>query len=94
MKKVVHAGMSGVHESSYARVQAIQTKPARDHRRIMTTTILTRTGQYVAEGALLAGIAFGATQFLFPSWSNVAGAKGSSRPSGSRVTTSSLTIDR
>jgi hypothetical protein len=60
----------------------------------MTTTILTRTGQYVAEGALLAGIAFGATQFLFPSWSNVSGAKGSSRPSGPRVTTSSLKVDR
>jgi hypothetical protein len=46
----------------------------------MTTTILTRTGQYVAEAALTAGIAFGATHLLYSCWSNVSQAMGSSSP--------------
>ncbi len=45
----------------------------------MTTKILTRTGQCVADAALIAGIAFGATHFLYPCWSRV---------------TSTLTVDR
>jgi hypothetical protein len=46
----------------------------------MTTTILTRTGQYVAEAALTAGIAFGASTFLYSCWSNVSRGIGSSWP--------------
>jgi hypothetical protein len=82
--------MFEVQENSYARLQRLNSKPAHGQWRLpwlsettgdfMTTTILTRTGQYVAEAALTAGIAFGASTLLYSCWSNVSQAKGSSWP--------------
>ena len=79
-----------MQENSYARLQRLNSKPGPRPMAIamlgettgdfVTTTILTRTGQFVAEAALTAGIAFAATHVLYSSWSNVSLAMGSSSP--------------